>query len=94
MMCRQIKNCSPALLQQGDILMTTSTETVLNQALQLSLNDRVVLVDSLIASINQPDPSLDALWLKEAEDRLAAYHSGEIKAVDAEQVFAELGKQV
>lgn len=33
-------------------------------------------------------------WLEEAESRMAAYRSGELGAVDAEQVFAELGKKV
>ena len=36
---------------------------------------------------------IDALWLKEAESRMAAYRSGELDAVDADQVFAELGRQ-
>ncbi len=44
-----------------------------------------------IASLDKADPSRDALWIKEAEDRLAAYDAGELDAVDAEQVFAELG---
>jgi len=74
--------------------MSVSTEILLSQALQLSSNDRAALVEGLIVSLDKPDSSLDALWLKEAEDRLAAYRSGELDAVDAEQVFAELGKQV
>lgn len=74
--------------------MTTSAESVLNQALKLSVSDRAALVENLILSLDKPDPSLDAQWLKEAEDRLAAYRTGELTAVDAEQVFADLGKQV
>lgn len=71
-----------------------STKSVLAQALQLPPNDRAALVENLILSLDKPDPSIDAQWLKEAEDRLAAYHSGELAAVDAEEVFAELGKRV
>jgi len=74
--------------------MTTLAESVLNQALKLSVSDRAALVENLILSLDKPDPSLDAQWLKEAEDRLAAYRTGELTAVDAEQVFADLGKQV
>ncbi len=61
--------------------------------MKLSANERAALVESLIISLDKPDPSIDSLWLKEAESRLAAYHSGELSAVDAEQVFSELGKQ-
>ena len=73
--------------------MSVSTETLLRQALELPANDRAALVEGLIASLDKPDPALDALWLKEAESRLAAYRSGELSAVDADEVFAELGRQ-
>jgi putative addiction module component (TIGR02574 family) len=73
--------------------MSVSPEKVLRQAMQLSSLDRAALVEGLIASLDKPDPTLDALWLKEAEDRIAAYHAGELAAVDAEEVFAELGRK-
>ena len=73
--------------------MSVSTETLLRQALELSANDRAALVEGLIASLDKPDPALDALWLKEAESRLAAYRSGELGSVDADEVFADLGRQ-
>ena len=37
--------------------------------------------------------ALDAEWLREAEDRLSAYQSGELAAVDAEEVFRELDQR-
>lgn len=73
--------------------MSASAENLLRQALQLPPNDRAALVEGLITSLDKPDPEFDALWLKEAESRMAAYRSGELDAVDADQVFAELGRQ-
>jgi putative addiction module component (TIGR02574 family) len=73
--------------------MSASAESILAQALKLSANDRAALVENLILSLDKPDSSLDAAWLKEAEDRLAAYRSGELGAVDADEVFRELGKR-
>lgn len=73
--------------------MAASTETLLRQALKLPANDRAALIEGLIVSLDKPDPAVDALWLKEAESRMAAYRSGELDAVDADQVFAELGRQ-
>lgn len=72
--------------------MSASAETLLRQALQLPPNDRAALVEVLITSLDKPDVELDALWLKEAERRMAAYRAGELDAVDADQVFAELGR--
>jgi putative addiction module component (TIGR02574 family) len=73
--------------------MAASAKSILAQALKLPANDRAALVENLILSLDKPDSSLDAAWLKEAEDRLAAYRSGELVAVDAAQVFRELGKR-
>ncbi|HXM49119.1 MAG TPA: addiction module protein [Pyrinomonadaceae bacterium] len=73
--------------------MAASTEILLRQALELPANDRAALIEVLIVSLDKPDPTVDALWLKEAENRMAAYRSGELDAVDADQVFAELGRQ-
>ena len=73
--------------------MAASTKTLLRQALELPANDRAALIEGLIVSLDKPDPAVDALWLKEAESRMDAYRSGELDAVDADQVFAELGRQ-
>lgn len=73
--------------------MSVSTEILLRQVLALPANDRAALVEVLIASLDKPDPALDALWHKEAESRIAAYRTGELGAVDADEVFADLGRQ-
>jgi putative addiction module component (TIGR02574 family) len=73
--------------------MSTSAKAVMDQALKLPANDRAALVETLILSLDKPDPALDAEWLREAEDRLSAYQSGELVAVDAEEVFPELGER-
>lgn len=74
--------------------MPQSAKSLLHEALNLTLNDWAALVDRLIASLDKPDATLDALWLKEAEDRLAAFRAGDLGAVDAGQVFADLGKKI
>jgi putative addiction module component (TIGR02574 family) len=62
--------------------------------MKLSAPERAALVEGLVESLDKPDPALDALWLKEAESRLAAYRAGELEAVDAQEAFAELGQKV
>lgn len=74
--------------------MSTSAKSVLDQALKLPANDRAALVETLILSLDKPDRALDAEWLKEAENRLSAYESGELPAVDAEKVFGEFGEPI
>ena len=66
------------------------TEDILEIARRLPAAERAALVDELLRFLDKPDAEVDALWAKEAEERLAAYDRGEIEAIDAELVFAEL----
>lgn len=65
----------------------------MDQVLKLPANDRAALVETLILSLDKPDPALDAEWVREAEDCLSAYQSGELAAVDADEVLRELGER-
>ncbi|MFT4179413.1 MAG: addiction module protein [Thermomonas sp.] len=71
--------------------MNAIAKNVLHDALRLPSLERAALIDGLIASLDRPDPELDALWLAEAEDRMAAYRAGALPAFDADEVFAGQG---
>jgi len=68
--------------------MTDAAKQLSAQARNLSPSERLELVDDLLASLDEIDPKIDGLWAKEAEDRLAAYRRGELKAVPLETVAA------
>lgn len=69
--------------------MQESIDSLLEQAKKLSVEDRSVLIDAL-HDLNAPiDPQLEAAWLKEGEDRLAALDRGEMKTHDFDEVMAE-----
>jgi len=69
--------------------MTEAAKTLSIEARKLSPAERAELVDDLLASLDDVDPRIDGLWAKEATDRLAAYRSGEIKAVSLQEVLAK-----
>lgn len=73
--------------------MNRPAQALLRDALQLPPNDRAALIDELVVSLDKPDPALDAAWLKEAEARMAAWRAGQLDAIDADEVFADLGRQ-
>jgi len=59
--------------------MSASTEQILKQALALPLQERAELLERLLATFQTPpDPHIDELWVREAEDRLDAYDRGEL----------------
>jgi putative addiction module component (TIGR02574 family) len=69
--------------------MTDATKTLSVQARRLSPSERLELVDDILSSLDEPDSNIDGLWVKEAEERLAAYRRGEIKAIPLEEVLAK-----
>lgn len=69
--------------------MQESIDSLLEQAKKLSVEDRSVLINAL-HDLNAPlDPQLEAAWLKECEDRLAALDRGEMKTYDFDEVMVE-----
>ena len=69
--------------------MTTSIEALNAQVEALPPKDRIQLIEHILDSLDQPDKTLDALWAKEAEQRLGAYRRGEIKAAALSDVIAK-----
>lgn len=73
--------------------MAKQREQVLAEALKLSPVERAELVENLLSSFEfQPRKTIDALWAQEAEDRINAFEQGEMAAIPAKDVFAEIEK--
>ena len=68
--------------------MSQAAEALSAQVAMLPPEERVEVVERILDSLDQPNVTLDALWAKEADDRLAAYRRGEIKAVALSDVIA------
>jgi len=86
--CRSVVNFA-AHSFEPETAMNPTAETLSAQAVQLPPEERVALVERILDSLDEPDASLDALWAKEADDRLAAYRRGEIRAVALSDVVAK-----
>lgn len=72
--------------------MSQNAESLSQQAAQLPPAERMELVERILDTLDTldtPDPNLDALWAKEAEDRLAAYRRGEISALPLAEVLGK-----
>lgn len=71
--------------------MTAVTAKLTDQVLSLPCEDRLYLVDRLLASLNAPSrEEIDRLWAAEAERRIDELDSGKAQAIPGEQVFAEI----
>lgn len=53
-----------------------------------------MLVEEILSSFDFPSrQEVDALWAKEAEDRIDAYDRGEIRSTPAQEVFDRIDRQ-
>jgi hypothetical protein len=68
--------------------MTATAKEILIEALKLDSTERSILIESLITSLDYPDPKIEAVWLEEAEQRLAAYREGRLKGVPLSEALA------
>ena len=66
-----------------------SSKDILEEALKLKPDERFMLVEGLIKSLDEPDSSLDEIWAEEAEKRLNAYRAGKLEGIPMEEVFKE-----
>ncbi len=72
--------------------MTQAALELANLAAKLAPSDRLQLVETILATLDQPDPIISAAWTAEAEDRLAAFRRGDLAVVDEQTVFGDLDR--
>jgi putative addiction module component (TIGR02574 family) len=72
--------------------MTHAAQELATLAAQLAPSDRLQLVETILATLDKPDPEITAAWVREAEERLAAYRRGELAAVSEDEVFGDLDR--
>ena len=72
--------------------MSKTTDALSASARDLSPTERLELVDQILASLDETDPAIDKLWALEAEDRLAAYRRGEIRAIPLADVLSKYAR--
>ena len=65
------------------------SKKVLECALALGPDEKILVVEGILRSLDEPDASLDAMWGEEAERRLVAHRDGILKAIPMDVVFSE-----
>ena len=62
-------------------------------AAALSPEDRALLVDALLRTLEPPDAAIDEKWGRVAERRLDELRSGAVRPVDGREVFDRIWKR-
>jgi len=64
-----------------------SNAQILQEALQLNPQERYIVVESLLKSLDIPDEDIDTIWADEAEQRLQNYRENRVETISFEEVF-------
>ena len=66
---------------------------LIEEVISLPVEERAIVADSILRSLNPPESEIDREWAKVAQRRLAELRSGEVQPVPGEQVFARVWKR-
>jgi putative addiction module component (TIGR02574 family) len=72
--------------------MTNKVKELTREVASLPSKEKLSLLNTLLTSLDQPDPQIDTLWKKEAESRIKAFKQGKIKAVPLQHALAKYRK--
>ena len=59
----------------------SQTELLISKAMHLKPAERFMVIESLIKSLDVPDPRIEKMWAIEAQKRLKAYRAGKLPAI-------------
>jgi hypothetical protein len=65
-------------------------DEIIREAAELPVEERALVIDSLLRTLNAPCPEIDRQWVSAAKRRLAELRSGAARPVPGADVFARI----
>ncbi len=69
-----------------------SSKEIIKNALKLSPQEKLLVVDSILKSLDEPDKKIEKIWLEESEKRLKLFRQGKLKGIPLEEISLLAGK--
>lgn len=63
------------------------SQEILKEVLSLKPQDRFLIVEGILNSLDRPDKDIDEIWGNEAMARLQAYRTGKLKGFPMSEIF-------
>ncbi len=63
-----------------------SSKEIIQNALKLSPQEKLLIVDSILQSLDEPDKNLETIWAEESAKRLKAFREGKIKGISYDEL--------
>lgn len=71
-----------------------NTQELIDEAISLPVEERTLVVDSLLRSHSQPESEIDKKWLAMAKRRLTELRSGSVNAVPGDKGFDKIWRRL
>lgn len=66
---------------------------IINAVISLPVEERALIIDSLLQSLNKPESEIDKKWAVAAKRRQHEIHSGSVNSVPGTEVFERVWKK-
>ena len=70
-----------------------NTKELIEEAVSLPVEERALVVDSLLRSLNQPESEIDKKWAAVAKRRLIELRSGAVEPLPGQEVFDKIWRR-
>lgn len=60
---------------------------ILKEALRLKPQERYLVIENLLKSLDEPDEVIDDIWAEEAQKRLEHYREHKVETIPFDQIF-------
>ncbi len=67
-----------------------NTQELVLEAISRPVDERAIIADSLLKSLNPPESIIDKEWAKLAKQRLSEIKSGDAKVIPGKEVFQKI----
>jgi putative addiction module component (TIGR02574 family) len=70
-----------------------TTKKIIDEALSLPVEERAYIANTLLESLNMPNPAIDKKWAAVAKQRLEELRLGKVKPIPGDEVFERVDKR-
>lgn len=70
------------------------TSDIISELANLPIDERALIADSLLQTLNQTQPNIEQVWVKLAQERFNDINTGKVQTISAEAVFAQIDQRL